>query len=166
MKARHLISLVATTILAAACAAPAPPAPDLAAEEKTIRDISMRWLELDKARDAVRVLALMADDAVIFREKNAPIVGPAAYKDYITKDYAENPKATVNWTTTAVRVAASGDLAIETGDFQVMATGPKGDGQVKGSYLTVYAKANGQWKVRNDMSVSTTPDTVKAKSGG
>jgi uncharacterized protein (TIGR02246 family) len=154
--------LIAVVFALAACAtqeAPpaAAPAVDKAAEEAAIRALSMKWLEFEKARDAAGVATLFAADGTMYRDHNEPITGAAAIQAYATKDYAENPKAVVEWSTDGVDVADSGEMAVERGSFSITGAGPDGKGSERGKYLTQWRKVNGEWKVVGDISITTVP---------
>jgi uncharacterized protein (TIGR02246 family) len=166
MKRRRPQLYLSLMLFAVGCAAESAPAPavDLAAEERAIRDISMQWLAFEKARDAAGVATLLADNSTLFRENRDPILGPAAAQAYLAQDWAENPKGQVTWATDRVEVAASGDMAVEYGTWSITAAGPDGTGTDGGKYVTVFHKMNGQWKVVNDMSMSTQPDSPPAAS--
>jgi uncharacterized protein (TIGR02246 family) len=163
------VLVVALGLLVGACAQPAPapapapaPKPDLAAEEKAIRDLDARWLKAVQARDAKGEAAMFASDGLAYREHNAPL-GPAAYEAFETKFFADNPKSTGAWSTNAVRVASSGDFAVQTGEFHNTGLGPKGDGEDKGSFVTVWKKVNGEWKVAHDISATSMPEVPVTK---
>ncbi len=163
----RLMPLVLLTLLAAACAAPAPapveaPKPDLAAEEAAIRDLDARWAKAVEARDAAGEAAMFAADGLAYRPNVDPM-GPAAFEAFSAKTYADNPKQTSGWSTTAVHVADSGDLAIQTGEFHVTGFGPKADGEDRGRFVTVWKKVNGSWKVAHDISSTTMPVPVATK---
>ena len=85
-------------------------------------------------------------------------MGPAAIQAFETKFYENNPKISVTWSTESVRVAESGELAIQTGEFHDMGVGPKGEGEERGRFVTVWKKANGEWKVAHDIAASTMPE--------
>ena len=103
-------------VLVAACAQPGPaPKPDPAAEERAIRDQDARWLKAAQSRDAAGEAAIFADDGIEYHLHVEPLIGPAAFQAYEVKFFADNPKVSVMWTTDAVQVAASGDVAIQTG---------------------------------------------------
>jgi uncharacterized protein (TIGR02246 family) len=153
-------------VLLAACSPPAPgPAakPDLAIEEKAIRDMDARWLQAAQARDAAGEAAMFATDGVAYREHVDPLVGPAAFQTWGTKLYAENPKQSTMWTTDSIRIADSGDLAIQTGQYHVTGIGPKGEREDKGRFVTVWKKVNGEWKVAYDIGSTTMPETPAEK---
>lgn len=129
---------------------------DLAAEEQAIRAISLKWLEIDKARNASGQTALFADDGTVFRENEGPYVGHSAIQNYYNHFYEKNPDYAPNWGTDHVNVAASGDLAVEYGSWREK--NPDGTEKDHGKYITVYRKMNGVWKVAADMSLSTKPE--------
>jgi hypothetical protein len=88
---------------------------DVAAEEQLVRGVSMQWLELEKTRNASAIAGLFSEDGIIFRENEDPVVGTAAIIAYLDGDYAENPKATVSWTTDRVDVAAKNVVTFQPG---------------------------------------------------
>lgn len=157
-------STLLLVVLAAACARPAPPAPpapDLAAAEKAIRDADARWLQAAQAKDAAAEAASLAPDGIAYREHVDPLVGPAAFQAYMEKQYTENPKSNITWTTNAIQVAASGDVATQTGSYHLTGVGPKGDGEDKGRFVTVWKKVGSGWKVAHDISVTSMPEPPK-----
>ena len=114
MCVRHTFFVVLAVLFLAACAAPPTEGPvvDLAAEAQAIRDASAAWLAAAEARDAATIDSfLTADITTIFDGEVRQ--GLAAVQSSREEEWAENPDATVTWTTTAVEVAASGDLAFE-----------------------------------------------------
>lgn len=158
--------IVALGFLIAGCSQPAPapaPKPDLIGEEKAVRDMDARWLEAAQSRDPNGAAAVFANDGVAYREHSEPLVGPAAYQAFQTKFYADNPQVRTTWTTDAIRVAESGELAIQTGEYQDAALGPKGDHEDRGRFVTVWKKVGGEWKVAYDIGATTMPETPAEK---
>jgi ketosteroid isomerase-like protein len=152
-----IFALVA--VVTAACAQPAPappPAADLAAEEQAIRSADAAWLAAAQAKDVATEGSMLAPWGIVIRQ-NQPAMDAAAFLAYATKDYAENPNAKVNWTTDSIRVADSGDWAVQTGQYSVSGLGPAGDGSDSGRFVTIWTKSAGAWKVQQDTSVSTSP---------
>ena len=107
--------------------------------------------------DAAGAAALFADDGIEYPRNQEPAVGPAAIQKFNVKDFEENPKAVINWSTERVEIAASGDLGIEYGKFTVTNMGQSGMNEDHGKYVTVYRKVNGSWKIAADIGVSTKP---------
>lgn len=167
---RFLAIVMVLSSLAAACAQPAPapapappPKPDLAAEERAIRDADARWLKFAQARDAAGEGAMFAADGIAVRQQGVEFTGPAAIEAYAAKDYAANPKSQTTWTTDSIRVAESGELAVQTGQTHVVNAGPKGVGENRARFVTVWRKINGEWKVAYDMSTPITPQPPPKK---
>ncbi len=162
MRPRITPLLAGLAIAALACAPTDPPAPtvDLAAEDQAVRAVSMRWLELEKARDAAGIAALFVSDGMLIREKMAPVVGQAAIQTHIAGNHAENPSAAPHWATDRVEIAASGDLAVEHGTWSETGMGADGTGSDEGKYMTLYRKVNGMWMVVTDVALSTKPETA------
>lgn len=159
---RSLIVLMLLLVLLAGCSQPATdatPKPDLAAEEKAIRDLDAKWQQLAQARDAAGDAAMYASDGIAYRQHIEPLVGPAAIQAFSTKTYAENPKANFGWTTGTIEVAASGDLAVQRFEYRVTNLGAKGDGEDKGQGVTVWKKVGGEWKVAHDIGATTMPES-------
>ena len=161
MKSRAL--LLALSSLTIACAQPAPapttappPKPDLAAEESAIREQDARWLKAAQARDAAAESALFASDGIAVRPTGV-FAGPAAYQDYSAKNYADNPKSQVTWTTDAIHIAESADLAVQYGQSETTGLGAKGDGKDRTRFVTVWKKVNGGWKVAYDIGTPMSP---------
>jgi ketosteroid isomerase-like protein len=118
-------------------------------EEQAVRDASMAWLQAAQARDSATIdLYLAANAASIF--DGQVLEGLMAMQTNREEEWAANPDFTIEWTTTDVGVAASGDLAYERGSWT---SDPDGDGEAPaeyGEYLTVWKKIDGQWKVLYD----------------
>lgn len=148
---------VALTLAACASPPPPPPAPDLAAAEQAVRAADAAWLAAAAARDGAAEAANFADDGMAFREKAEPLSGPAAYRDYMVQYYVDNPKAVSTWTTRSIQVAASGDIAVQTGAFTETGAGPKGDKENRGNFVTVWKKVGDHWKVAIDIGQPIPP---------
>jgi uncharacterized protein (TIGR02246 family) len=163
---RLMILNAALVFLIGACSQPAPTAggkTDLASEEKSIRDTDASWLKASQGRDAAGAAAVFASDGVAYREHVDPLVGPAAFEAYETKFQTDNPKLSVMWTTDAIRIAESGDLAVQTGEYHLTGLGPNGIGEDRGRFVTVWKKVNGEWKVAHDIGSTTSPEVAAEK---
>ena len=161
MSVRNACGVVLVVLCLAACAAPTPPpaepAIDLAAEEQAVRDASMAWLQAVQARDAATIDGYFAANAASIFDGEVH-EGPTAIQMNREQEWAENPDFTMEWTTTEVGVAASGDLAYERGSWIFDPDGAGDAPEERGEYLTVWQKIGGQWKALYDAGT-----TIKAE---
>jgi len=139
--------LLAIVLFVAACAQ--RPA-DTAADQQAIRALSAKWLEAAQRRDPAAEAALFAEDGRTLYSGEEPVIGRAAIEKAVAAEQAANPKGMVQWSTDAVEVASSGDLAVEFGTSSTLNAGLDGAGEVHERYATVYRKRNGQWQVLVD----------------
>lgn len=144
----------------------APQAETAGADEDAIRQISSGWLEHARARNADSVAAYFAPDAVVLQPGEPPTEGVQAIRADIAEEWAENPDFTVDWSTTSVEVAASGDMAWERGTWTFDPDGPGEADELRGEYITVYEKVDGEWKVAADVGVPTEPMPSEEEAGG
>jgi len=140
-----LLILISTT---PACT----PASDLDADRDTLAQFTPRWTELARAHDAAAIAAMFAEDGVFLRHGRAQMVGPESIEAFLAERFARNPAADDIIETERIDVAASGDLAFESGSWAYPATGREG------RFVTVYRKEGGAWKVAADASFDTTPN--------
>ena len=146
-------------LFAAACAvlsgcAPATLQPDLASEERAIREMDTRWLKAANDRDAAAQAAMYTPDGVSYHDGEEPAVGPAAIQAWEAESAAKNPKAVLTSTTETLRIAAAGDMAVQTGVGSISRLGPNGEDNAihRWHFVTVWRKVNGEWKVAQDIA--------------
>lgn len=160
MSKRTLIAAgIAAALFATACAkkeeakeepVAEAPAVDLAAEEQAIRNRSGEWMNYANAKDVASVVKVYSPDVVTVYDGNVDR-GVAEVQGTLEQGVKENPDALISWSTTAVRVAASGDLAYETGNITLDPDGSEGKKpSTTGVYVTVWEKADGAWRVVAD----------------
>jgi hypothetical protein len=65
-------------------------------------------------------------------------------------DMKASPDALVSWSSDQVRVADSGELAVETGSFNFDPDGAGKKPAIQGSFVTAWAKVDGQWRAITD----------------
>lgn len=161
MNARILAAALAAGVVLTACVvnkdeAPAAPAVDLAAEEQAIRARSAEWLAAVQAKDMAAIMSVYAPDAITLFDGQIRR-GTAEIQAGQEKEQAEAPDSQTTWTTSAVTVAASGDLAWETGEVAVDLDGAGEKPASAGAFSTVWKKIDGQWRVVADAGTSITP---------
>ncbi len=137
----------------AACSQPQPqPVDTRAADEAAIRAGVVEWDKAGAAKDLEKTVSFYGEGAAMF-PPNAPI---AATKDEIHQAWAKFmalPGFALSLATTKVEVAKSGDLAYETGAFELTVNDAKGKPvKTPGKYVVVWKKqADGSWKAVADI---------------
>jgi uncharacterized protein (TIGR02246 family) len=133
--------------------------PDLAADERAIHELSVTWQKALLARDAETQASMFADDGISYHDGQAPLVGPQAILEWEKNAVNHHPKAKITSRTTELKIAASGDVAIQAGEGELTDLGENGEDHAvhKQRFLTIWKKVNGQWKVAHDMAVNATP---------
>lgn len=148
--------LLAAGLLATGCAKkeeapaePAAPAVDVAAEEAAIRNRSAEWMNFANAKDIASVVTVYSPDAMTAYDGTVQR-GIAEIQAGAEQGAKDNPDSVIAWSTTGVRVAASGDLAVETGSITL---DPDGEGKkpaTTGVFVTAWEKVDGTWRVIAD----------------
>jgi uncharacterized protein (TIGR02246 family) len=131
--------------------------PDLAADDRAIRDLAARWQKALLERDAATQASMFAADGVSYHDGEEPLVGPAAILAWEKKAVTRHPKAKITSTTKELRIAAAGDMAIQAGEGQLTDLGDNGEDHTvrRQRFVTVWKKVDGQWKVAHDIAVNT-----------
>jgi uncharacterized protein (TIGR02246 family) len=134
---------------------------DLAAEEAAIRNRSAEWMNFVNAKDAASIEKIYTADAVTIFDstirRGAPVILENA-----AKDFAARPNSITTWTTDSVRIAQSGDLAVEFGTLNVDPDGAEGkQPATTGAFTTVWVKTDDGWRVLAD---SGTENEKKAEA--
>ena len=133
------------------------PTVDLTAEAQAVRDATMEWLTVHQAKDFARSAAYYAPDGIAFYPNQDPLVGPAAIQAYFEALATKLPDFSGSCTVDKVVVAASGDMAVETGSCVHSNEGKEVD---RGKYVLTWRKVDGAWKATTNMGVSTVPVTA------
>ena len=161
---RLSVSLFAVFTLLTACnttqqsTQPAAPPDTRAADEAAIRAIDVEWAKAAAAKDLAGTTAYYTDSTQVF----APNAPAATGKDAIQKTFTTLmalPGFALIFAPSKVEVARSGDLAYETGEYEMTVNDKKGKPQtVKAKYVVVWGKQpGGAWKALVDAPTTTTP---------
>jgi len=154
----RLVFFIAGALVVAGCAGGSRP-PDLAADERAIRELSATWQKALLARDAETQASMFADDGISYHDGQPPLVGPQAILEWEKNAVNRHPKAKITSRTTELKISAAGDVAIQAGEGELTDLGENGEdhGVHKQRFLTIWKKVNGRWKVAHDMAVNATP---------
>lgn len=153
--------------LAVACSltacnqAPAPtPAPNTHdADVKAIQDNETQWVQDFASRDAAKITAHYADDAILMTPGGPPATGKEAIGKAIAGMVAD-PALSLKFQSSKVDVATSGDLGYTQGSYTMTMTDMHSKKVMNdhGSYVTTYRKqADGSWKAVADIVTSEVP---------
>jgi uncharacterized protein (TIGR02246 family) len=138
---RRIAMGVVALALAFPLTASAQAATDLRAQ---IEKMDKAWQAAYNAGDAAAVAALYADDAKVMAPGAAAASGRAAIQAAFAQDIARGSKNTL----TTEEVFGGGDYAIAVGGW--VETGADGSHKDHGTYVTVYRKVGGDWKIYRD----------------
>ena len=167
MSARRVLSSLALTLLAAACAKPAeqtaaaPPAVDSAAVKAGVADLWARYIVADTAGNLDALANMVQDSARLDIRGMPPMLGRAAYRTMAEQGFKE-AKYTSMTITPEMTMAVSNELAYETGNYMEGYTAGKKNLMDFGRYATAVAKdADGQWRIAYIMAFADSTVTVK-----
>jgi uncharacterized protein (TIGR02246 family) len=160
---KALVTLCGITFLTLSmtgCSTAPPPAPDTHdADVKAISDIEEQMVKDWAAKDADKLAANYADDAVLMTPGAEPVHGKEAVRG-VAKQMVADPALLLIFQASKVDVAKSGDLGYAQGSYKMTMTNPATHKPMDdhGSYVTTYRKqADGSWKVVSDISTSEVP---------
>lgn len=134
-------------------------ASDPAIVRQTIEAANAKFVDALTRGDTAVMWANYADDAVVMPAGNATMSGKSAVTQGMAAMMSQISIANPKFTTTDVVV--SGDVAVESGTYEMTIT-PKGGKPIndKGRYITVWKRqADGSWKIIRDINNSQTAPT-------
>jgi uncharacterized protein (TIGR02246 family) len=132
--------------------------------EQALRDLDAKWSAAAGAKDIDKTVSYYSEDAVVM-PPNAPSAKTRETIRSAWKEMLTTPGAAINWKTTKVEVAKSGDLACVSGTYEVMINDPSAKpANDHGKYVEVWKKqADGTWKVVADIWNSDLPVAAAEK---
>jgi uncharacterized protein (TIGR02246 family) len=144
-----------TALAALAIAVAASTAQGQTRDERAIRALSDQWQRDIAAKNIDAIVALHTPDAVVMMS-HAPVArGSAAIRNMWTQAI-NTPGLVLSWTPTKIEVV-SPTRALEYGDYTESYDTPQGKGTDAGSYVTVWHKISGKWRVAVDAPVTSVP---------
>jgi uncharacterized protein (TIGR02246 family) len=170
---KRLATLTAATAIAwTLIACSSQPADTHAADVKAIQDTETQWNQDFAAKDASKILAHYADDAVLMTPDMPADHGITAVSASI-KQMVADPALSLKFQSSKIEVAKSGDIGYTQGIYTMTMTDPASKKVIHdhGSYVTTYRKQpDGTWKAVTDIATSEVapstppPATAKRKS--
>ena len=122
-------------------------------DERAIRAAGEAWQRWTREQKNDSVAALFTADAVFMLGNAAPVKGSAAIGS-AWADYAKTPGLDVRWTPQKIDVT-SPTRAVETGTYTESYDTPDGKVRDAGTYVTIWNKVGGKWRIALDAPVSS-----------
>src|SRR6202050_5128696 len=119
------------------------------ADEATIRAGTTLWTDAYNAGEVDKIVALYTEDAVVMPSNASALTGPAAIKDFLTKDIAAAKAEGLTAKDGVGDVGISGDLAWHAGTSSVIDAA--GKTVETGKYIEVWRRINGKWLIIRDI---------------
>jgi ketosteroid isomerase-like protein len=142
-------------MFALAMAAAAPTVSAQQGDEAAIRLLSNKWQQDIAKQDINAIVALHAPDAVVLMSHEKVAKGPAMIRAR-WKEGAATPGLVLHWKPIKISVV-SPTVATEYGTYTESYDTPQGKGTDEGSYVVIWNKINGKWKVALDAPVTSAP---------
>lgn len=144
-----------TALAALAIAAFASTALSQQREERAIRALSEQWQRDVAAQNIDAIVALHSPDAIVMMS-HAPVATGSTAIRTMWGEAVKTPGLNLSWTPTKIEVL-SPTRAIEYGTYTQSFDTPQGKGNDAGSYVTVWHKIKGKWRVALDAPVTSVP---------
>jgi ketosteroid isomerase-like protein/quercetin dioxygenase-like cupin family protein len=122
-------------------------------DERAIRAAGEAWQRWVVAQNVDSIVALHTPDAVVMMANSPPMKGSAAIRGG-WGEMVKTPGLNLRWTPTRIDVV-SPRVATEYGTYTDSWDGPNGRQSDAGSYVTIWHKVNGKWRVALDAPVSS-----------
>src|SRR5262245_23473386 len=136
---------------------------DIAAAQQAIKDRSAAWMQAVQAKDAATVAGSLYSKQAMVAYDGSVSRGRAAIQASLETDFASSPETTISWTSDAVNVAASGDLAYELGTITHDPDGAGPQPAMTGAFVTVWRKIEGEWYAVADGGTEAVPPAASPK---
>lgn len=121
-------------------------------DERAIRAASHAWQGYIAQQQVDSIVALHLPDAVVMMANSQPMSGSSAVAAGWA-DVVKLPNLRMQWTPSKIDLT-SPTTATEYGTYSDSYRGPNGMEADSGSYLTLWKKVNGKWRVAYDVPVS------------
>ena len=136
---------------------PAPPKPNLALEEQTIRRSDSIWADAIARHDTAVTASMYAETAVFLPPNTARVEGRQNIRNVWAGDL-NLPGFALTFTPSRITISPDAEMAYDIGTYSSSVTGPN-ERPVKdqGKYLVVWQKQAGEWRVVAEMFNTSLP---------
>ena len=122
-------------------------------DARAIRELSDQWQRDIAAQNVDAIVGVYAPDAVVTMSHTPVVTGSTAIRGSWA-EAVKTPGLNLHWTPSKIEVL-SPTRAIEYGNYTESFDTPQGKGSDAGTYVTVWHKINGKWRVAFD-----SPNTI------
>src|SRR3954471_4605722 len=150
-----LIAVMSTSIVTLATSASAQ-----SPAEREIRAASSAWQRYIAAQQTDSSVAMPLPNAILMMANSPPVMGSNGIRAG-WGDIVKLPNLSMHWTPQHIEVI-SPTAAQEFGTYTDSHDGPNGKESDAGTYVTLWKKVNGKWRVALDAPVSSMPAPVPA----
>lgn len=153
---------IAALMLTGCAASSAPDGRD--AIVQALKDNEAQWNRDYVTKDAAKLLAHYADDAILMAPGMAAGSGREAIRKMLT-EMVSDPALSLQFQASRIEVAKSGDIAYTQGAYTMTMTDPNSKQVIHdhGNYVTTYRKeADGSWRAVADIATSDVPPAPPA----
>ena len=133
-------------------------------DERAVRAASDAWQRYIAAQQVDSIVALHTSDAMIMMA-NSPVIKGSSGVRAGWGDIVKLPGLSMHWTPSKINVV-SPTVATEYGTYTDSYDTPTGKESDAGSYVTIWNKVNGKWRVALDVPVSSMPAAAPAPAEG
>ena len=124
-------------------------------DEQAIRALSQQWQQAIASGNVDRIVAIHAPSAVVMMANSPTTTGSDAIRA-MYNDMVKLPGLVMHWNTSKIDMA-SPTVATEYGTYTDSYDSPTGKEADSGTYVAIWHKINGRWRVALDAPVSTMP---------
>ena len=119
-------------------------------------DRTKQFMAAVEAKDANKIAACYAEDAVWMQPNGPRLKGQKAIQDHAARLFQDSPSSELELTPLDSQV--SGNLAYVQGEFVTSGKGPNGQAvRAKGNYVWILRNVGGEWKITHDIFNSSEP---------
>jgi ketosteroid isomerase-like protein/quercetin dioxygenase-like cupin family protein len=151
MRTTRISALTAAAILASAMLTMT--ASGQSSDERAVRAASSAWQRYIAAQQTDSIVALHLPNAILMMANSPPIMGSNAIRTG-WGEMVKLPSLKMSWTPQHIEMV-SPTAAEEFGTYTDSYMGPNGIEADTGSYVTLWKKVNGKWRVALDAPVSS-----------